>query len=84
MSKIGDLTLGINVVSCAKCDYKRNYIEWVSAIHKPDIDYRVIINSPEIGIDIGWWDGENWRTETLNSVEVTHWQPLPLPPEVQK
>jgi hypothetical protein len=33
------------------------------------------------GVQIGWWDGEDWVNLKSELLDPTHWQPLPPPPQ---
>lgn len=45
----------------------------------PPYATKVIVWGEE-GMGVAAWAGDFWADEHLNSVDVTHWQPLPSPP----
>lgn len=48
----------------------------------PDNGVEVIVNEVDMGIIIGWYDtnAEEFRCDVISPIEVTHWMPLPEPP----
>jgi hypothetical protein len=57
---------------------------WIPVAEEmPDADMAVLICCPDADepVWIGWTDGELWRTTVGKRVEVSHWRPLPEPPE---
>ena len=61
--------------------------EWISVKDKlPDDDTIVLVYAPQSGEPArpGYHHGDEWRWETSDCIEydVTHWMPMPEPPEV--
>ncbi len=55
--------------------------EWISVKDRLPKDKSEVLFYDELcGIYIGWFD-EEWQTEHFNCDSVTHWKPLPNPPE---
>lgn len=57
--------------------------EWVSVEERlPEEKHRVIVRCERIGTSVGWilWGG--WMTDIgTDAGNVTHWMPLPTPPD---
>ena len=64
----------------------------VALLREHDQGWRDITSAPKDGTRVMVWDGHDvqvaffvsesygWRSDELCSEELTHWQPLPLPP----
>ena len=69
------------------CDYFEAALtppnEWVSVEERlPEEKHRVIVRCERIGTSVGWilWGG--WMTDIgTDAGNVTHWMPLPTPPD---
>jgi len=70
----------------AEIDRLQKLHEWipVNSETMPEIDVDVLILTKAGNITIGWVCSVNgdW-TDSSDDVTVTHWQPLPLPPQEQ-
>ena len=60
--------------------------EWVSVEERlPEEKQRVIVRCERVGTSVGWILWSNWMTDIgPGAGKVTHWMPLPAPPESQK
>ena len=63
--------------------------EWISVKERlPESEKEsVLIALRWGGVDIGWCEDGRWRSEFVNEYEdgeVTHWMPLPEPPEEER
>ena len=67
--------------------------KWISVKENlPDYGYKVIISlNNNLSVFIGTWNKTGWlifycdgAAKPRNGIEVTHWQPLPEPPEKTK
>ena len=57
--------------------------EWVSVKERlPEEKQRVIVRCERIGTSVGWILWGEWKTDIgPDAGEVTHWLPLPAPPD---
>lgn len=57
--------------------------EWVSVEERlPEEKQRVIVRCERVGTSVGWILWGNWMTDIgPGAGEVTHWMPLPAPPD---
>ena len=57
--------------------------EWVSVEERlPEEKQRVIVRCERIGTSVGWILWGNWMTDIgPDAGNVTHWMPLPAPPD---
>lgn len=58
--------------------------QWISVEDRlPDNGVEVIVNEVDMGITIGWYDtnAEEFQCDAISPIEVTHWMPLPEPPQ---
>ena len=57
--------------------------EWVSVEERlPEEKQRVIVRCERIGTSVGWILWGEWKTDIgPDAGEVTHWMPLPAPPD---
>lgn len=57
--------------------------EWVSVEERlPEEKQRVIVRCEHIGTSVGWILWGNWMTDIgPDAGNVTHWMPLPAPPD---
>lgn len=60
--------------------------EWVSVEERlPEEKQRVIVRCERVGTSVGWILWSNWMTDIgPGAGKVTHWMPLPAPPDSQK
>ena len=60
--------------------------EWVSVEERlPEEKQRVIVRCERVGTSVGWILWGNWMTDIgPGAGKVTHWMPLPAPPDSQK
>ena len=57
--------------------------EWVSVEERlPEEKQRVIVRCERVGTSVGWILWGNWMTDIgPDAGKVTHWMPLPAPPD---
>ena len=57
--------------------------EWVSVEERlPEEKQRVIVRCERVGTSVGWILWGNWMTDIgPGAGKVTHWMPLPAPPD---
>ena len=57
--------------------------EWVSVDERlPEEKQRVIVRCEHVGTSVGWILWGNWMTDIAPGAgKVTHWMPLPAPPD---
>lgn len=57
--------------------------EWVSVEERlPEEKHRVIVRCERIGTSVGWILWGRWMTDIgTDAGNVTHWMPLPTPPD---
>ena len=57
--------------------------EWVSAEERlPEEKQRVIVRCEHVGTSVGWILWGRWMTDIgPHAGDVTHWMPLPAPPD---
>lgn len=61
--------------------------KWIECSERmPEYFCDVLITDGE-HVEVKWWDGDEWdcwaeRNSDICSDDVTHWMPLPEPPEV--
>jgi hypothetical protein len=56
---------------------------WISVKDRlPKNDDEVLVSTRLKNIGIGWWDSY-WRSD-LSVKEITHWMPMPAPPEEER
>ncbi len=57
--------------------------EWVSVEERlPEEKQRVIVRCERVGTSVGWILWGNWMADIgPNAGKVTHWMPLPAPPD---
>ena len=57
--------------------------EWVSVEERlPEEKQRVIVRCEHVGTSVGWILWGNWMTDIgPDAGKVTHWRPLPAPPD---
>ena len=60
--------------------------EWVRVEERlPEEKQRVIVRCERVGTSVGWILWSNWMTDIgPGAGKVTHWMPLPAPPDSQK
>ena len=60
--------------------------EWVSVEERlPEEKQRVIVRCERVGTSVGWILWGNWMTDIgPGAGKVTHWMPLPAPPETKE
>lgn len=60
--------------------------EWVSVEERlPEEKQRVIVRCERVGTSVGWILWGNWMTDIgPGAGKVTHWMPLPEPPEKEE
>ena len=60
--------------------------EWVSVEERmPEEKQRVIVRCERVGTSVGWILWGNWMTDIGPCAgKVTHWRPLPAPPQKEK
>ena len=60
--------------------------EWVSVEERlPEEKQRVIVRCERVGTSVGWILWGNWMTDIgPGAGKVTHWMPLPAPPDRPK
>ena len=57
--------------------------DWISVKDRlPKNDDEVLVSTRLKNIGIGWWDSY-WRSD-LSVKEITHWMPMPAPPEEER
>ena len=60
--------------------------EWVSVEERlPEEKQRVIVRCERVGTSVGWILWGRWMTDIgPHAGDVTHWMPLPAPPQKEK
>lgn len=64
-------------------NYQRDVPNWIPVTERLPEPYTWVLVSaegPEVAFD-AFYDGAQWKDAILNGLIVTHWMPLPQPPE---
>ena len=61
--------------------------KWIECSERMPEELDDVLVTDGDNIEIKWWDGDDWdswveRNSNICSDDVTHWMPLPEPPEV--
>lgn len=61
--------------------------EWIKCSEQMPVPFSNVLVTDGEEVEIKWWDGDDWdswteRNSNICSDDVTHWMPLPEPPEV--
>ena len=88
----GERTFSENYIFCRRCGARNGTgnaptitppNEWVSVEERlPEEKQRVIVRCERVGTSVGWILWGRWMTDIgAHAGDVTHWMPLPAPPD---
>lgn len=58
--------------------------DWIKCSERMPENMDTVITSNGFDIGCQWWDGDSWQEWSSHDAvpgDVTHWQPLPEPPQ---